>query len=294
LISSGGNSEKLKRIGANVMARAPAGLSKYQKVFTDDFGKLTHRHNGWQVWEDFVTMAACSISNSFDTTHFEQREKLYMDRFGRYEAKETELFPKLLATTVNALDEDPEQDFLGALFQLLELSNHWKGQFFTPYSVCRMMAEMQLGGITEAIKEKGYVSVNDPACGAGALLMAFANACKAKEINYQNHVLFVAQDIDQTAALMCYLQLSLLGSPGYVVVADTLRYPTVTAETEVWYTPMYNSQVWRWRRAFGLMDVLRESESTIFKETIPEVMEPKILRTMNEREEEKVLQLTLF
>jgi hypothetical protein len=275
------------------MAKTPTGLSKYQKMFMDDFNKLTHRHNGWQVWEDFVVMAACSISNSFDTVHYEKREKLYMDRIKRYEAAEASVFAKLLATTVIALDEDPEQDFLGVLFQLLELSNHWKGQFFTPYSVCRMMADMQMDGVGEIVKEKGYVSVNDPACGAGALLIAFANACKTREINYQNHALFVAQDIDQTAAMMCYLQLSLLGCPGYVVVADTLRHPVITAETEVWYTPMYNSQTWRWRRTFGLIDALCK-ETPIIREVVPEVVELESMPIEYKPEKEKVLQLTLF
>ena len=52
--------------------------------------------------------------------------------------------------------------------------------------------------------------MNDSACGAGAMLIAFANAAKQYGINYQKQVLFVAQDIDHTAAMMCYIQLSLL------------------------------------------------------------------------------------
>ena len=57
---------------------------------------------------------------------------------------------------------------------------------------------MQLGEIDGQISKKGYISVNDPACGAGATLIGFANAVMAKGINYQDHILFVAQDIDQT------------------------------------------------------------------------------------------------
>lgn len=44
--------------------------------------------------------------------------------------------------------------------------------------------------------------MSDPACGAGALLLAFANECKRNHINYQTSVFFVAQDIDFLAGCM--------------------------------------------------------------------------------------------
>ena len=62
-------------------------------------------------------------------------------------------------------------------------------------------------------QKQGWISVSDPACGAGALLIAFANECRRQHINYQTSVLFVAQDIDFLAGCMCYIQLSLLGCP---------------------------------------------------------------------------------
>ncbi len=44
---------------------------------------------------------------------------------------------KCFAIVVEALERNPEQDFLGELYMELELGNHWKGQFFTPYCVCK-------------------------------------------------------------------------------------------------------------------------------------------------------------
>ena len=44
-------------------------------------------------------------------------------------------------------------------------------------------------------------------------------------INYQNHVLVAAQDIDMTVALMCYIQLSLLGVAGYVKIGNSITDP---------------------------------------------------------------------
>ena len=68
-----------------------------------------------------------------------------------------------------------------------------------------------------------YRTATDPACGAGAMLIAFANAAKRHGINYQKHVLFVSQDIDRTAAMMCYIQMSLLGCPAVVVIGEIGR-----------------------------------------------------------------------
>ena len=150
---------------------------------------------------------------------------------------------------VSALEENQDQDFLGDLFMCLGLGDQWKGQFFTPYCICKAMAKLNSNEqIEQEIVEKGWISVNDPACGAGALLLAFANEVKERGINYQERVLFIAQDIDYLAGMMCYIQLSLLGCPGHVVVADTLAHPGTSLDERglmprpgenVWKTPMF-------------------------------------------------------
>lgn len=55
------------------------------------------------------------------------------------------------------LERNPDQDFLGKMFMQLELGNHWKGQFFTSYNVCHLMAEMNMDAQVKNIEEKaGY------------------------------------------------------------------------------------------------------------------------------------------
>ena len=115
---------------------------------------------------------------------------------------------------------------LGELFMAMGLVKEWNGQFFTPYEICRAMAAMNLGeDLKSQIEEKGWVSVSDPACGAGALQLAFANECKRNHINYQTSVFFVAQDIDFLAGCMCYIQMSLLGCPamGSLTIPSSIR-----------------------------------------------------------------------
>ena len=250
-------------------------LEKRSAGFMEEFKKLLYRHQAWEVWSDFCTMAAISIANAVDKRHFEAREKLYLDTIKRYTKEEQQVFPILFAETVMELERNPDQDFLGKMFMQLELGNHWKGQFFTPYNVCHLMAEMNMDAQVENIEEKGWISVSDCACGAGAMLIAFASVCRKKEINYQQCVMFVAQDLDPVAAYMCYIQLSLLGCPGYVKIGDSLSEPLVQGdETKecVWSTPMYFSQVWQTRRWIEWMKSLCPPQEKQNQETEPAIL----------------------
>lgn len=236
------------------------------------FNEACSRHNRWSVWADFIVMTAISISNIVDKSHAESREETYRSLVKKYNERELTCFGKMFSEIVLGIDACPEQDFLGELFMALELGNQHNGQFFTPYTVCRAMAAMTYGNdLKERIKRQGWVSVNDPACGAGALLIAFANECRrpGNDVNYQTSVLFAAQDIDLVAGLMCYIQLSLLGCPGYVSIADTLTEPTTSLDDHglipvpsenIWYTPFYFRDVWHWRRMLVQLDMLFKSE----------------------------------
>lgn len=235
-----------------------------QKAIARLYDKLAYRHSRWTVWSDFILMSACTLS-LLDIENREERIQMCNNTAAKYTASEMDDFRTMFGEVVQALEDNPDQDFLGELFMALELSNEAVGQFFTPYSVCALMAKMQCVDIVERVKEKGYLSVNDPAVGAGALLIAFANECRAQGVNYQNHILFVAQDIDYVAAMMCYIQISLLGCAGYVIVGNTLTTPPTEplSNQNVWYTPMYFCDLWQWRRiikAFGVLQRPRDEE----------------------------------
>lgn len=239
-----------------------------QKSVVKLIDSLCGRYSRWEVWQDFIIMSAISISNVVDGSHRDSREKQYLDRAAKYSEKELETFSQMLAEVTNAMEQNPDQDFLGELFMALDLGNEWKGQFFTPYDVCRLMASMTYNNdLKQQITQKGWVSVSDPACGAGALLIAFANECRrpGHEINYQTSVLFVAQDVDFLAGCMCYIQLSLMGCPGYVVIDDTLSRPSTSIDARgliphdgpnIWYTPMYFRTEWHWRRIWAMANLM--------------------------------------
>ena len=219
---------------------------QWDKEFIPLFNRLVGKRSNWEVWNDFLTMAAIAFANVMPTPERTEREDRYLSIIRSYEKEEQEIFPQLLSVVSMAFEDNPKQDFLGNLYTALNLNQHQKGQFFTPYHICEFMAEVQNGGdLKSEVEKKGFISVSDPACGAGALLIAFANSARAHGVNYQEKVLFVAQDIDATAAKMCYIQLTLLGCSACIIIGDSLVKPGFHPDNEVYYTPMYFLNSWR-------------------------------------------------
>lgn len=288
------------------MAKKTVRVSDDQKEFVDTIKKIAYRFPTWEVWRDFITMFAISISNVIDKVHAEKRENEYMKTFNKYNKAEQELFQHLAYLVVMALEENKDRDFLGELYMALNLGSHWHGQFFTPYCVCKLMAEMQGGSPLEEIKEKGIIKVGDPTCGAGALLVAYANMAEAATLdsgyNWQNHILFAAQDIDMVVGLMCYIQLSLIGCAGYIKIGNTLTEPMSEGEalanlskeeSDYWYTPMYFSDIWCYRRLFYSLDAIisqnKQPNKDEDKQEAVEAQEVSITET-----EEKVSEIELI
>ena len=81
----------------------PKKILNSEKEFLRVFKQLTYRHNTWTVWNDFVTMFACALSNPVDKEHYDEREALYLQIIKRYNEQEQPLFSELVAHTVMAL-----------------------------------------------------------------------------------------------------------------------------------------------------------------------------------------------
>ena len=193
------------------------------KACADLMRTAAYRHRLHQVFADFCEMSAISLSNAVDLKHREAREARYLQIVGRYERAEVELFPQMLARLVEGLEAGPF-DFLGQLFMGLELGNHWTGQFFTPFEVSRMMAGLNVGTLSADDIEAlgGFITVNEPACGAGGMVLAVADALARQGINYQRQMHATLQDIDSTAVHMAYIQCSLMHIPAIVLQGNTL------------------------------------------------------------------------
>ena len=252
--SDGIKQEPKKKSEKKPAGEKPKKTLDSRREFLRVFNQLTNHHRSWDVWRDFIVMYACALSNPVDKEHYDEREALYLRIIKKYNKQEQPLFSELAAHTVMALEENPEQDFLGSIYMSLNLGNQHNGQFFTPYHVCELMAEVTIQDSVMRIEEDGYITINDPCCGAGATLIAGVHAANKRlekaGYNYQHHVLVIAQDIDQTVALMCYIQLSLLGVAGYVKIGNSLTDPMTENDSKenYWFTPMYFFPVWTMRR----------------------------------------------
>lgn len=250
------------------------GHNERQRELEKLYGKLCHRYSRYEVWQDMVVMIATAIANAVDKRHFDEREAMYMRVVQKYTKDELAIFPEFFTHIVLGMEENPDCDFLGELYMGLELGNSHAGQFFTPYSVCRAMAEcaVQENHLKEQLEREDWISINDPACGAGATLVAAANYLRSLKINYQQCALFVAQDVDMTVGLMCYIQLSLLGCAGYVIIGNTLTEPQTgpvlfgEESSRCWYTPMFFHPVWATRRAIAMAKSVFQRVATAIPE----------------------------
>lgn len=250
--------------------KAPTTVHKprtHEKEFLSTFRQLlSERSRPWDIWKDFIIMSACALSNPVDKIHYEEREKRYLDIIQKYEPRKQVLFSELFAHMVMALEEDPEQDFLGKMYMDLNLSYDELKQVFTPYHVCQLMADITIGDIVSQVEKQGYITIDDPCCGAGANLIAAIHTARHKlekaGLNYQNHLLVTGQDIEEVVALMCYIQLSLLGVAGFVKVGNTITEPMSPSDTteNYWFTPIYFNDVWCYRRLAHRIDTLMREE----------------------------------
>lgn len=223
----------------------------YKKQFVSVFDRLTKSYSRHRVFDDFVTMASVDLSQSARVSvgllkdgNDEQR---YLSAVRRYKPDEVKgEFVEMMAALINGLEHEGG-DWLGDIYCRLELGDSTKGQFFTPYHISGLMGEMACGtqeDIQKHIDARGYVTVSEPCCGAGSMVIAYSETLKKAGFNPAIHLFAVAQDLSSTAAGMCHLQLSLYGIPALVMNQNSL-----TSDKPFWlrYTPAFYWFGWQMR-----------------------------------------------
>lgn len=205
---------------------------------------VARQYGTWEVFKDFIEMTSIAFSNSVDYSMREIRESQYMEIVKRYDKKHLDLFPKMLYELTMAMEVEPS-DILGRIYGELELANKWRGQIFTPDSICRMMGQIVLtDDMKSIIDEKGFITVQEPAIGGGALIINLALAMQEEKINYQQSMVVTGVDVDIKSIHMAYIQLSLLHIPAILVHGNSLSMEVHSK----WYTPAYIMGGWKFRR----------------------------------------------
>ena len=206
----------------------------YLKEFMTKLQSLDRSRSLTIVFKDFLTLCTCSFAQTIHRS--DELEQRYLQTVKQYTKEQAEEFSKLLAFLVMALEEK-YQDFLGEVFMRLNLGNSSIGQFETPYTVSKFMAEINFSEleISQKIENNHLITLSEPCCGCGGMIIAFAETMKEHNFNYQKHLYVEAIDIDEMSFMMAYIQLTLLGIPAKVIQGDTLTLKF----QQVLYTPFY-------------------------------------------------------
>lgn len=231
-------------------------MTESKKEFTKLLDQFQHKYDRSRVWGDFINMFACALS-SFSEMEEEtmvEREASFKASRARYTEEEIRRFNKMAEIVINALERNPDQDFLGEIY--MTIVGGKKGQNFTPMSISALMAKIAVNErLLPVAREKGYVTIYDPTCGSGSPLIAYAAELKMHQEtqNLSRDAFFVGQDIDRTAAQMSYIQLTLIGCVGYIIVGNTLSNPLTGLSIllpplgegiDVWNLPMFEKKIW--------------------------------------------------
>ena len=201
-----------------------------------EFNRLLHEvdtsKSVSEIFNDFLTLSIYSIAQPFYRSQI--IEEKYLNTAKKYSRKQLDYFAAMNAYTLISLDMGMK-DFLGEMFNMNGLGEHRKGQFFTPYHVSKLMGRLHCINLKVDIENKDFITMCEPCCGSGGMVIAFADCMKEEGINFQQKLYVEAMDIDEICYKMAYLQLSLLGIAAKVQLGNSLTLEV----KETLYTPMF-------------------------------------------------------
>ena len=183
---------------------------------------MSGRYAPYNIFSDWIQMSALAIQNSCCMIHnkvWKDREQLYIDTARKYTEQEMKSFAQMFVWLGDALEQE-YSDALGEIYMESGMGNKYTGQFFTPFHVSEMCAEMNL---PKDLPE--HLSLNEPSCGGGGMVIAACKVLHDRGFDFQRRLDVVAQDLDWKGVYMTYLQLSLIGCRAMVVQGDTLADP---------------------------------------------------------------------
>ena len=203
-----------------------------------------HDRDYYSVLSDFFEASAISVKNAFDINGRDVSEKRFSEITKAYGNDGMHIFSECLALFYFEIHEAVNgnaafRDFAGEIYMASGTNSKSFGQFFTPYHISRLMAEVNFEKekyLNEIDKNPDHViTFYEPACGAGGLMVAAIDVMRSSGINYAYNMLIDCGDIDQRCFHMSYLTLSLLGAPAIVRLGDALSMKNY----RTWYTPAF-------------------------------------------------------
>lgn len=185
---------------------------------------MSGRNSAYTIFSDWVLCMAVSIRNACCLMHddvWKAWENTHTATIKKYYPEEQKQFAQMMVLLSEELENDIT-DVLGKIYMQLECGSAKTGQFFTPFHLSYLTAELS---VPDNITEKNPLVMNEPSCGGGGMILAAAKVLHERGINYQKVMRVCAQDLDWKSVYMTYVQLSLAGIDAVVVQGNTLVQP---------------------------------------------------------------------
>ncbi len=177
-----------------------------------------------EIFRLFCEMTYCALAKRA-SPFADQQDRLeaeYMDCVGRFPNKDDiRRMPEMMAIAIEAI-AGGGLDFFGQVAAEIGALDAGLGQFFTPYEISRLMAEMSLGDAPAQIEAQGFISVSEPAAGAGGMVLALADALESQGFDPARHLWVEAVELSRSTFHMAYVQISTRGIAGRIMNGNSL------------------------------------------------------------------------
>lgn len=184
------------------------------------FMKILQEIHSLRLAEAFrilVTCGACTLTAG-------KQEELYLDTIRGLKRSDLEKIQRAWGQLILDMEDRPFRDLLGPAYMEVghQLDKSARGEFFTPHSLNYLLAAMNLGDNPREVFPKGRVlECNEPSCGSGGMILAFAEVLVDKGISPM-HTRWVAQDISSLSCYATVINTTFWGIPTRVVCGNTL------------------------------------------------------------------------
>ncbi len=198
---------------------------EHREHVTDPLDDITQQTGGspYQVFSDWIDMAVASFSCDEDAY------QKPLDRY-RTDGRNEETVRELATLHANALGrlvlamEETREDILGSVYEHYGLTSEHFAQYFTPGSVSRAMAQMNLpdpDSLREVTPEDPLVIGDISGCGSGRLVVDSAR--RLRDIVPEAPAVYLGYDKDPICAKMAVLNFVLNEMTGYILLGDALK-----------------------------------------------------------------------
>lgn len=198
-------------------------------------------------FRDFCQLTYCVYAKRMDDgRQAESLNSQYAEIVRHYDKSGLLIFSQLTDICAKAIRQGGV-DFLGDVGGQLKALDKSLEQIFTPWPIAKFMASSTLWAIpqhlgyltpADAIAERGFIHVIEPAVGAGVMLLALADALEKQGFDPGIHMLVNAVDLSQQCYHMTFIQLTWRGIPALVEHGDTLLMSTDGLYESAYTPPM--------------------------------------------------------